>query len=134
MQLTLCIAIVLSCIVHAIAFLTTAPCFKTQSCRQGTALSVTSTCRRAQLAAAAASALAIVNSRVKPADAFCGEPYPVWAYNLDFEEGEIPLKAGPYNEKLFIRVVGSDKKERKVKHSCNCVRQKLQSRCMSLLH
>jgi hypothetical protein len=133
MQLALCIAIVLSCIAHAIAFYSAAP-LRPQSCRRDTALSLTSTTRRAQLFAAAASALVIVNTRARSADAFCGEPYPVWAYNLDFEEGEIPLKDGPYSGKLFIRVVGSEKKERKVKRSCIHVCQKPQSRCTSLLH
>jgi hypothetical protein len=43
----------------------------------------------------------------------------VWAYNLEFEEGQIPLKIGAYSGQLFIRVVGAQKKEQKVCKSCS---------------
>lgn len=48
------------------------------------------------------------------AGAFCGEPYPYWAYFMDFDEVFIPFKFEGYSGKLFARTVGNGKDQKKV--------------------
>lgn len=56
-------------------------------------------------------------SQVDKVSAFCGEPFPDWAYSLAFEEGVIPYRKEGYKGNIFIRVVGEEKKEEKAKVS-----------------
>ncbi|CAB1105460.1 unnamed protein product [Ectocarpus sp. CCAP 1310/34] len=48
------------------------------------------------------------------AGAFCGEPYPYWAYFMDFDEVFVPFKFEGYSGKLFARTVGNGKDQKKV--------------------
>lgn len=71
---------------------------------------------------AAASLLAGYTSLLagspQKAGAFCGEPYPYWAYYVDFDEVFVPFTFEGYSGKLFARTVGNLKDQRKVKHFC----------------
>jgi hypothetical protein len=53
-----------------------------------------------------------------PAVAWCGRPFPPWAYYLKFNEGLMPFECQVGGETfkgdLFLRVVGDPKKEKKV--------------------
>ncbi|CAM9234051.1 unnamed protein product [Ectocarpus sp. 13 AM-2016] len=51
------------------------------------------------------------------AGAFCGEPYPYWAYFMDFDEVFIPFKFEGYSGKLFARTVGNGKDQKKAQHN-----------------
>lgn len=48
------------------------------------------------------------------ADAFCGKPYPRWAYFVDFDEVLVPFTFEGYSGKLFVRTVGNEKDQTKV--------------------
>lgn len=52
--------------------------------------------------------------RPEEAGAFCGEPYPYWAYFMDFDEVFVPFKFEGYSGKLFARTVGNGKEQKKV--------------------
>ncbi len=49
------------------------------------------------------------------AEAFCGEPYPYWAYFMDFDEVFVPFNYEGYSGKLFARTVGNSKEQKKVR-------------------
>lgn len=56
------------------------------------------------------------------AKAFCGEPYPYWAYYVDFDEVFVPFQFEGYSGKIFARTVGNAKEQKKVKTKpCPCV-------------
>ncbi|KAG5175078.1 Alpha/Beta hydrolase protein [Tribonema minus] len=60
--------------------------------------------RRQLLQAAAAAVISgTLAAASTTAEAFCGEPYPVWAYNLDFEEGLVPFEADGFKGQLFSK-------------------------------
>lgn len=48
------------------------------------------------------------------ADAFCGKPYPRWAYFVNFDEVLVPFTFGGYSGELFVRTVGNEKDQTKV--------------------
>lgn len=48
------------------------------------------------------------------ADAFCGKPYPRWAYFVNFDEVLVPFTFGGYSGELFVRSVGNEKDQTKV--------------------
>lgn len=61
-----------------------------------------------------AAAAAAVGVRPEEAGAFCGEPYPYWAYFMDFDEVFVPFKFEGYTGSLFARTVGFVKEQQKV--------------------
>lgn len=63
---------------------------------------------------AAAGCAAVAVGRPEEAGAFCGEPYPYWAYFMDFDETFVPFKFEEYSGKLFARTVGNGKEQKKV--------------------
>lgn len=64
---------------------------------------------------AAGTCTAAAAGRPEEARAFCGEPYPYWAYFTDFDEVFIPFKFEGYSGKLFARTVGNEKEQTKVR-------------------
>lgn len=48
------------------------------------------------------------------AEAFCGEPYPYWAYFTDFDEGFVQFELEGYKGQLWVRTVGNQKEQEKV--------------------
>ncbi|GAB5034746.1 prolyl aminopeptidase [Nannochloropsis oceanica] len=59
----------------------------------------------------------MLGSAARPAQAWCGKPYPRWAYGLRFNDGliQIPLPGLAKPADVFLRVVGDENKE-KQKH------------------
>lgn len=49
----------------------------------------------------------------KRATAFCGEPYPYWAYYVDFDEVSVPFEFQGYSGQVFARTVGNVKEQKK---------------------
>lgn len=47
--------------------------------------------------------------------AFCGKPYPRWAYFVNFDEGVIPFSFEGFSGDLFLRTVGNEKDQDKVR-------------------
>lgn len=80
---------------------------------------------------AAGAVLAGCSSQVlaggpEEAGAFCGEPYPYWAYYIDFDEVFVPFKFEGYSGTIFLRTVGNakdQKKARTVLVRVSCCRQ-----------
>lgn len=70
-------------------------------------------------AAAGLSTAAVVVGRPEEASAFCGEPYPYWAYFMDFDELLIPFQFEGFSGKLFARTVGNGKEQKKVRSGRN---------------
>lgn len=66
-------------------------------------------------AAAAAGCTAAAVGGPEEAGAFCGEPYPYWAYFMDFDEVFVPFKFEGYSGNLFARTVGNGKEQKKVR-------------------
>lgn len=64
---------------------------------------------------AAAGCAAAAVGTPEEAGAFCGEPYPYWAYFMDFDEVFVPFKFEGYSGKLFARTVGNGKEQKKVR-------------------
>lgn len=67
---------------------------------------------------AASAGLAVAgdgSGRPQAAGAFCGEPYPYWAYFTDFDEVFVPFDYEGYKGKLWIRTVGNEKDQKKVR-------------------
>ncbi|CAM9282013.1 unnamed protein product [Pylaiella littoralis] len=64
-----------------------------------------------------AAAAAAVGVRPEEAGAFCGEPYPYWAYFMDFDEVFVPFKFEGYTGSLFARTVGFVKEQQKAQHN-----------------
>lgn len=60
----------------------------------------------------------VLAGRPAEAGAFCGEPYPYWAYYVDFDEVFVPFECEGYSGKLFVRTVGNYKEQKKVGLSC----------------
>lgn len=70
----------------------------------------------------AAAAGCAAGAAVSPeeAGAFCGEPYPYWAYFMDFDEVFVPFNFEGYSGKLFARTVGNGKEQKKVRsYACS---------------
>lgn len=63
----------------------------------------------------AAVGCAAAGARPEEAGAFCGEPYPYWAYFMDFDEVFVPFAFEGYSGKLFARTVGNGKEQKKVR-------------------
>ena len=63
----------------------------------------------------ASPSLAVLTARPQQAGAFCGEPYPYWAYYTDFDEGFVPFQFEGYSGKVFTRTVGNTKEQKKVR-------------------
>lgn len=51
--------------------------------------------------------------------AFCGEPYPYWAYYIGFDEFMIPFKRGDFEGELSARTVGDARKAKSVSESAS---------------
>lgn len=66
-------------------------------------------------AAGLSTAAVVGGGRPEEAAAFCGEPYPYWAYFMDFDELLIPFQFEGYSGKLFARTVGNGKEQKKVR-------------------
>lgn len=66
--------------------------------------------RRHAIASAVAAALA---PRVKPAEAWCGEQFPPWAYYLKWDQIAVPFEYGGVKGETFCRVVGDVAREQK---------------------
>lgn len=49
----------------------------------------------------------------KRAMGFCGEPYPYWAYFIDFDEVLVPFEFQGYSGQVFARTVGNAKEQKK---------------------
>lgn len=49
----------------------------------------------------------------KRAIGFCGEPYPYWAYYIDFDEVSVPFEFQGYSGQVFARTVGNVKEQKK---------------------
>lgn len=62
----------------------------------------------------ASPSLAVLAARPQQAGAFCGEPYPYWAYYTDFDEVFVPFQFEGYSGKVFTRTVGNKKEQKKV--------------------
>lgn len=72
----------------------------------------------------ASSSLAVLGARPQQAGAFCGEPYPYWAYYTDFDEAFVPFEFEGYSGKVFTRTVGNKKEQRKVRNwDCSAMRE-----------
>lgn len=54
------------------------------------------------------------SGRPQAARAFCGEPYPNWAYFTDFDEVFVPFEYEGYKGELWVRTVGNEKDQKKV--------------------
>ena len=63
----------------------------------------------------ASPSLAVLTARPQQAGAFCGEPYPYWAYYTDFDEVFVPFQFEGYSGKVFTRTVGNTKEQKKVR-------------------
>lgn len=64
--------------------------------------------------------LATVGGTPNKARAFCGEPYPYWAYYVDFDEVLVPFEFEGYSGKVFARTVGNAKDQKKVRLITPC--------------
>jgi len=67
--------------------------------------------RRAMIKSLVFGALSFAGADFKPASAFCGDPYPRWAYSVDFNDGVIPYEG----QNLYLKVVGNERNEKKAK-------------------
>ncbi|CAM9236611.1 unnamed protein product, partial [Choristocarpus tenellus] len=67
--------------------------------------------------ALATSCVAATIGNPSQAAAFCGDPYPSWAYFLDFDEVMIPFNFQGYSGELLVRTVGNKKAAAKAKHN-----------------
>lgn len=63
----------------------------------------------------ASPSLAVLAARPQQAGAFCGEPYPYWAYYTDFDEVFVPFQFEGYSGTVFTRTVGNKKEQKKVR-------------------
>uniref|UniRef100_A0A7S3XPS5 AB hydrolase-1 domain-containing protein n=1 Tax=Heterosigma akashiwo TaxID=2829 RepID=A0A7S3XPS5_HETAK len=66
---------------------------------------------RRELLALGGGLVAAAGMNNRPAGAWCGDPYPAWAYTLNFNDGVIPYQGS----QLYIRVVGDEYYEKRVK-------------------
>lgn len=60
-------------------------------------------------------AVAGLTGQPPAASAFCGNPYPRWAYFTDFDETFVPFNFEGYSGELFVRTVGNIKDQTKVR-------------------
>ncbi|CAM9360911.1 unnamed protein product, partial [Discosporangium mesarthrocarpum] len=64
-----------------------------------------------------AASLVIDAGNPSVADAFCGNPYPSWAYYVGFNEVMVPFKFEGYSGEVAARTVGDNKAAKSAKHS-----------------
>lgn len=106
---------------------TTSPtCSRRYSCMQLEAASEETGCNRLgfvkEAVRGAATGIAMSTALVtggsgcpKAAEAFCGQPYPYWAYFTEFDEVFVPFEYEGYKGQLWVRTVGNEKEQKKVK-------------------
>ena len=71
--------------------------------------------RQVQAVLGLGSVLSIAAGGPKEATGFCGQPYPYWAYYIDFDEVLVPFDFQGYSGRLFARTVGNIKDQKKVR-------------------